>query len=81
MEKTLICRACKAQLHKRGQRCLNCGWAVQYDRHPERHERQVIIGVSLVVVGIALAVGFAIAMLYVRPLLTVQSADVHIRHS
>ena len=76
MEKRLTCRACKAQLHKRGERCRNCGWAAQYDRHAERYERQVIIGVSLVVVSIALAVGFVLAMLYVRPLLTAQSVSV-----
>ena len=76
MEKRVTCLACKAQLHKRGERCRNCGWAAHYDRHAERHERQVIIGVSLVVVSIALAVGFVLAMLYVRPLLTAQAASV-----
>jgi hypothetical protein len=74
MEKRLTCRACKSELRARGARCRNCGWATRYDRYAEERERQVFIGVSLVVASIALAVGLAFAMLYLRPLLTAQSA-------
>jgi len=62
-----MCKACSAPLPKRGARCRACGWATVYD--PGSRRREIAVGVSLVVVGVVLAIAFAIAISYVRPLL------------
>jgi len=64
------CAFCKAPLPKRRARCRACGWAVEYDPETSRRERDLVLGVSLTVVGIVLGIAaFAIALLYVKPLL------------
>ena len=62
----LTCRSCKAPLTRRNTRCRACGWAVEYNPETSWRERQVVLGISLVVVGIALAVAFVLAFVHVK---------------
>jgi predicted amidophosphoribosyltransferase len=64
-----VCESCKAPLSKRGARCRVCGWAADYDPKTSRREREMVLGVSLVMVGIVLAIALAIAIAYVKPML------------
>jgi ribosomal protein L40E len=61
------CRSCQAPLPKRGSRCRICGWAVDYDPKTGRQEREAVLGISLLVLGIVLAIALAIAYTYLKP--------------
>ena len=60
------CKACSAPLPKRDARCRACGFATAYDSRSRQQE--ITLGVSLVIVGVVLAIALAIAFTYVRPL-------------
>jgi len=63
----LSCKSCEAPLPKRGARCRTCGWAVDYDTKTTRQEREVILGISLMVVLVLAIVVFSIGIVYVQP--------------
>jgi len=57
----LTCRSCRALLPRRGARCHSCGWASDYGTGmSNRREREVLVGVGLMIVGLSMA--FAIAV-------------------
>ena len=60
------CKSCKAPLPQRSARCRICGWAQDYDPKSSWRERELVMGVSLVLVGIVLAIGFASLVMYVH---------------
>jgi hypothetical protein len=64
----LYCLHCKARLQSRGARCAGCGWASNYD--PLTRRREVVLGVSMVVVSVVMAIAFAaIVVELIRPTL------------
>jgi ribosomal protein L40E len=64
----LSCRSCEAPLPERGARCRVCGWAVDYDPKTTRQERDVILGISLMVVGLVLAIiVLSLGIVYLTP--------------
>jgi hypothetical protein len=52
------CASCNASLRQRRARCRGCGWAVDYEPEASRRRRraEVLLGVSLMVVCIVLAI-------------------------
>ena len=64
----LTCRSCKAPLRKRGARCRNCGWASNYDMGNNRRERELLIGVGLMALGVSMALAIAFAVAYMQSL-------------
>ena len=64
----LTCASCRAPLPKPGARCRNCGWATNYDLESSWRQREVIWGVCLVVTGLTLAIGVALAVAYLGTL-------------
>jgi len=61
------CRSCKAPLPNRGARCRLCGWAADYDPRTTRQERDLVLGISFIVVAIVLAIAIAVTIAYVKP--------------
>ena len=60
------CLHCKARLQSRGARCRECGWARNYQ--PWTRHRQVVQGVSIVMVAVVLLIAFtAIVVEFIRP--------------
>lgn len=64
----LTCASCRAPLPQRGARCRNCGWAANYDLESGWRQREALWGVCLVVTGLSLAIGVAVAVAYLRTL-------------
>lgn len=64
----LKCRSCKALLPKRGARCRNCGWASDYGNWTDRRERELLLGIGLMVLAGCMALGVAIAIAYIKSL-------------
>jgi hypothetical protein len=66
MVKGLYCLHCNARLQSRGARCRECGWASNYD--PWTAHREVVQGVSIVVVSVVLLIAFTtIVVEFIRP--------------
>ena len=66
MVRRLYCLHCNARLQSRGARCRECGWASNYD--PWTQHREVVQGVSMVVVSVVMAIAFtAIVVEFIRP--------------
>jgi hypothetical protein len=62
----LTCSSCKALLPRRGARCRNCGWAADYGTGFNRRDREVLVGVGLMVVGLSMALAI-VAIAYLGP--------------
>jgi hypothetical protein len=66
MVRGLYCLHCKARLQSRGARCVECGWASNYD--PWTRRREVVLGASIVVTSVMMAIAFmAIFVEFIRP--------------
>jgi len=61
------CLHCKARLQSRGARCRECGWARNYE--PVTRRREVVLGVSMIVVSVVMASAFAaiVVEVFLRP--------------
>jgi hypothetical protein len=44
-----------------------CGWAADYDPRTTRQERDLVLGISFIVVAIVLAIAIAVTIAYVKP--------------
>jgi tRNA(Ile2) C34 agmatinyltransferase TiaS len=66
MVRGLYCLHCKARLQSRGARCVECGWASNYD--PWTRRREVVQGVSMAAVGAVLGIAVtAIVVEFILP--------------
>jgi ribosomal protein L40E len=66
MVRGLYCLHCNARLQSRGARCRECGWARNYE--PWTRRREMVQGVSIVVVSVVMAIGFtAVVVEFILP--------------
>lgn len=63
---SFTCKSCEAPLPQRSARCRNCGWASDYDPRTTWRERELVMGVSLILMGIVFAIGIASLIAYVQ---------------